>query len=909
MAIQTTKFGTLDTSRAPVYARESDGTYALDFDIGGKKYTFVPSDIVNKGGWTSGNTNYLLPYFTDKANIARFVYNSDQVDLASEPGIAKYLESQGRSSTGYLLPADKVSFDGKVDTTPSTQMGALVGLRQDDQGNVVYGVSGGHGKSYMTKDFQVHDPYTEVRHKFFGGKLGSLLVQANELINDIGPIGPALLNLWAPGLGTAMSIGTAIGSGADLEKVLKNVGLAYAGQELGSAANMSVDEALRDIGTAGDVIGNVVGQTTAGLVASGGKTDPLSLLQAGALGEAVSAVATEIPNYNALSDASKRSVNNAIAATLQGRDPTAALISLAKNVGETAAATSVGAITEDQAAKQQEEFQKELAKYEAPAPQPAPVTAAPSTTEPAATPDYPVQEMQITPENLASFQDTLSSNFQGSQWTPGEGGDYTLTGDDGSTITMHKDGTTTATEAPPENLLDAIGTTGGQPTQTTPTGGQPTQTTATGGGQPTQVTPAAAKAKGYTADQLQALGALIDQLGGQATPEEIQQATAGTAGAQTYAPSKEASFLDELGKTPEYYKAIDPETLQLLGQLGIDPAELLARQEAEGGAEDMGDHGEEGIDALEASGRLEGYKTPAGVKRGLPAGTFGLAGSDVAKAYQKAMQDRAIDYTSPYKQPIDEYYQNYLKKLGPATEATLNEAWGPYVAGRGTQLAGSGAPVRRDPTSDVIAYVPTSSIGASKYYDTAGLSPQLIAMVGEDPSLLNDPDRLALVMSHELAHAAPQRSVEGPNLSRVASAAQQAGQTPIGSIGGGKTQAELFKDLAGARDYLSQQYGYKGVYDQRTNMPLEELLADVGGWSMQSGVDLTKDPYIQQNVLNTPEKMAVYNVMHPKRSVQFDPFYPPVGEVTAEDFLPYKPPKNWLFQQQLKKRMAGLFGQ
>lgn len=903
MAIQTTKFGTLDTTRAPVTARQSDGTYALDFDIGGKKYTFVPSDVVNRGGYTIGETNYLLPYFTDKANIARFVGASDQVDLsASEPGIAKYLESQGRASTGYLLPADKVSFDSKVDTTPSTQMGSLVGLRMDDTGNIVYGVSGGHGKSYMTKDFQVHDPYTEVRHKIFGGKLGSMLVSANELISDLGPIGPALLNMWVPGMGTAVSAGLAIGKGASIGEIAKNMGLAYAGQEIGSEINAGLDKALADMGTAGDVIGNIAGQTAAGVISSGGKADLLSLLQSGALSETVSGLATEIPGYDQLSDAGKRAVNNAIAAELQGRDPTNALIGLARAAGESAMANATNVPTETEVQKQQDELQKQLAPYETPTPEPTPE---PTPT----TPDYPVQEMQITPENLASFQDTLSSNFQASQWQADDEGNYTLVGDDGSTITMHPDGTTSATEAPPENLLDAIGTTGGQPTQTTPTGGQPTQTTATGGGQPTQVTPAAAKAKGYTADQLQALGALIDQLGGQATPEEIQQATAGTAGAQTYAPSKEASFLDELGKTPEYYKAIDPETLQLLGQLGIDPAELLARQEAEGGAEDMGDHGEEGIDALEASGRLEGYKTPAGVKRGLPAGTFGLAGSDVAKAYQKAMQDRAIDYTSPYKQPIDEYYQNYLKKLGPATEATLNEAWGPYVAGRGTQLAGSGAPVRRDPTSDVIAYVPTSSIGASKYYDTAGLSPQLIAMVGEDPSLLNDPDRLALVMSHELAHAAPQRSVEGPNLSRVASAAQQAGQTPLGSIGGGKTQAELFKDLAGARDYLSQQYGYKGVYDQRTNMPLEELLADVGGWSMQSGVDITKDPYIQQNVLNTPEKMAVYNVMHPKRSVQFDPFYPPVGEVTAEDFLPYKPPKNWLFQQQLKKRMAGLFGQ
>jgi hypothetical protein len=182
-------------------------------------------------------------------------------------------------------------------------------------------------------------------------------------------------------------------------------------------------------------------------------------------------------------------------------------------------------------------------------------------------------------------------------------------------------------------------------------------------------------------------------------------------------------------------------------------------------------------------------------------------------------------------------------------------------------------------------------------------------MVGENPQLLNDPDALAMIMGHEIYHRAPQRAVEGPNVSPIKDLAQQANETYVGTVGEGRTQADLFKGLAGARDYLADKYGYKGVYDQRANMPLEELMADIGGWSTQSGVNITKDPYILQNVLNTPEKMAVYNAMMPNRSVQSDPFFPPVGTITAEDFLPYKPPAGWLFRQELKKRMAGMFGQ
>ena len=189
------------------------------------------------------------------------------------------------------------------------------------------------------------------------------------------------------------------------------------------------------------------------------------------------------------------------------------------------------------------------------------VTPAPSVT------DYPVQEMQITPENLQSYQDTLSDNFQGSQWQPGEGGDYTLTGDDGSTVTMHPDGTTSATEAPTENLLDAIGATETQPTAAQTTA-QPTQTSAA---QPTQTQAAPAQAaaeaapKGLSVDQLQSLYSLFEGDAAAAAPQATEQAATGP---QTYAPSEEANYLDALGKSPEYYKAIDPETLQMLQQIG-----------------------------------------------------------------------------------------------------------------------------------------------------------------------------------------------------------------------------------------------------------------------------------------------------------------------------------------------------
>ena len=72
-----------------------------------------------------------------------------------------------------------------------------------------------------------------------------------------------------------------------------------------------------------------------------------------------------------------------------------------------------------------------------------------------------------------------------------------------------------------------------------------------------------------------------------------------------------------------------------------------------GGAEDASETGEEGADYLEAPGGAGGFRTREGIKRGLPAGTLGIAGSDVAKAYQQAMfqkgQPAAMFFTDDVK--------------------------------------------------------------------------------------------------------------------------------------------------------------------------------------------------------------------------------------------------------------------
>lgn len=727
-----------------------------------------------------------------------------------------------------------------------------------------------------------------------------ILGDIKDTIGKLGPLAPIALSFALPGVGTA--IGTALGVSGTAAAIVGNtlVNTALNGGDIGKALSSSL------IGATGIEAGTIAGELAKGgefgtflqnnpqylanlannvtqTALKGGDVE--SALGNTLFGTGVSIATSQIPGYDQLAPTVKASVDTAVTQALQGKDITTAAINAAIKAGQSAMATSTNVPTEAEVLKQQEELQKQLAPYE---------TTTPTDT----TPTYAPQDLGITPESLASFQDTLSSNFQGSQWKPGEGGDYTLTGDDGSTITMHADGTTSATEAPAGNLLDAIGATETPSTPTTPTVTPPT---ATGGTQPTQTTttPTPEEApKGLSVNQLASLYSLFEGEAPAAAPQAAEQ---GAAGAQAYVPAKEASFLGGLGEKPHYLEGVDPETAALLKQIGIDPAELMAQQEAEGGAEDASEPGEEGADTLEAPGGAGGFRTREGIKRGLPAGTLGIAGSDVAKAYQAARADQGFDTSRAFKLPIDDYSRSYMQQLAKAGEAALGEQWAPYIAGR--QLAASGQPsADMTQSGNTLAYVPSASIGQYKGF-TGALAPQLVAMVGKDPELLNDPDYLAAVLGHELVHQ-PQ---------------QNAGQfmRDLG-IHPGKVGAEssaMSSDIASAIPYLAEKYGYKGFYDTKANAPLNERLADIGSWQMQNQVNLTQDPIFKQQVLNTPERMAVYNAMMPQRGVQLDPSFPPVGQLTLEDFGGMNPPIPWAyrnldrdqFKAVLKKRMLGMF--
>lgn len=209
-----------DISKARTNARQfGDGTtYALDFNVNGQNYTFVPKNVASNGGVTAGENTYLLPYFTDANNQKDFNKNAQAFDLSSNTGLANYLKNQGQSTNGYLVPSDKVSFDSNVQTQPtSTLGGSLSGLKQTGDG-FSYGISGGHGDRYLTSTGEVHDPYTEYSSPF-----GDLGMAVSDFVNsDLGKValvaaayygGPAAVDALTSGAASTVPEAINMGTG------------------------------------------------------------------------------------------------------------------------------------------------------------------------------------------------------------------------------------------------------------------------------------------------------------------------------------------------------------------------------------------------------------------------------------------------------------------------------------------------------------------------------------------------------------------------------------------------------------------------------------------------------------------------------------------------------------------------
>jgi hypothetical protein len=117
-SIQTSKFGTLDTSgRIPVSLTGVGGDPALglglSFNIGGKDYTFIPEDRITKGA-VSGDSGALFTGFLDPKLLSTLQSSAEYVDLSgtqigSSFQVGSFIsDKMGGSTKGYLAPKEVV---------------------------------------------------------------------------------------------------------------------------------------------------------------------------------------------------------------------------------------------------------------------------------------------------------------------------------------------------------------------------------------------------------------------------------------------------------------------------------------------------------------------------------------------------------------------------------------------------------------------------------------------------------------------------------------------------------------------------------------------------------------------------------------------------------------------------------
>lgn len=280
--------------------------YATTFQTPSGDYTFIPSSIVNNGLTYNGNT-YWFPTLQNKDFLNNFLQNASYVDLSQIPasGITSINnwgdwvnQRTGQSPTGYLVKGQSALIDSELKTAPTSQVGQITGLAADPSGNLVYKTSGGHGNMYINSDGLAHDPYTESSGGFLGGLLGDI----TQAFTDLGPVLPLVANAMVPGLGTAITLGMAVGSG-NVGDAIKNLAISQAvGQTgLGSAVSGATDS---------QALGQLASGTATGLAQ--GK-DLSSSLAGGALGAGTTALANEITSPTQQPDSGQSFSNNSAA--------------------------------------------------------------------------------------------------------------------------------------------------------------------------------------------------------------------------------------------------------------------------------------------------------------------------------------------------------------------------------------------------------------------------------------------------------------------------------------------------------------------------------------------------------------------------------------------------------------------
>jgi len=247
-SIQTSKFGTLDTSgRVPVYFAGKEGDAAplnmgLSFDVGGKSYVFIPEDRITKGA-TSGDQGRAYVGFLNPDLLSSLKNNSEYVDIADSQfgsfDAGKFISDQmGGSTKGYLTTteiATPIINAGVADFNPQLT-GQLKGIGSYEGKPVYYGDKG-YIEPSGRYNYQEKTGQKIVGYRYSSG--GGLLAGLGNEILKAGPLPLLALDIVGaayglPGIGTAIAGGVTAGAIASGdEKTATNYAAQYVAGQLG----------------------------------------------------------------------------------------------------------------------------------------------------------------------------------------------------------------------------------------------------------------------------------------------------------------------------------------------------------------------------------------------------------------------------------------------------------------------------------------------------------------------------------------------------------------------------------------------------------------------------------------------------------------------------------------------------
>lgn len=236
--------------------------YSVNFQLDGKDFTFIPTDVINKG-FVDGNTQYFFKDFLNKDNLNSLKEKGQTVDLNGVSWYGDFLKNtMGRDTTGVLIPTEEVS---KINFTPreydiGTKLGApITGLAQTKKGDYVYKNETPKGKVYE----YINDEGTIVTQAPAEQKSGGFFGKLAKVVDKVAPVALAFVPGVGPALSAAYSSGSVIGKGGSIEDAFKTGAISYGAASLGS-------ELLGGAESTTDFLGSQpLGDVTTGAVGTG----------------------------------------------------------------------------------------------------------------------------------------------------------------------------------------------------------------------------------------------------------------------------------------------------------------------------------------------------------------------------------------------------------------------------------------------------------------------------------------------------------------------------------------------------------------------------------------------------------------------------------------------------------------